>query len=776
MSGYNASNLPNFFQAPVFPPIAPNSIFEEVVANKVQVNDLAVTGTFTANSLEVTSLSSTNFTTDEISTTDIEATNITTTNLTTTNLVASTGSVSGTLTVGALVTPIGNVDSRLEGLLAIQDTLQYYIDNPIEQYSATGTYAIPLASQLYATPSVYADVDGIHIDFLAANPAIAPRALYFLVSLGRGQVCATIPNKSFYNSAVIPIATNTPNTVTLTIKIANSLGISTGVYTYPAPIDVSGCTRNPNLKVVQIIEFSDFHGAIQTTSTDSGVALLMTAFNQERTYGDATFVVSAGDNFGASPPICSLFDEKPAIEALNLMNIDLSTFGNHEHDRKISHLQTMVGMSNFKWTAANYNLVSPMNSGAKTVSEYEVITKNGISVGFVGMNNYETPDVVFAGNMNYPLTPSGTGTLTIAGNTFKANNYLQSLEGVDLSVALLHYGWSTNVDYELGAYGAPIGELITFGREIKGAAVCYGSHTHQNYDSVWPTTKGPMIVGEVLNAGRAYNRTTITVDTLTKQVIGQFQQRILKTDIQSLTPDPAGTALVAYYQALLAPVTDVKIGQVDFVFPNGGSPQIQRSQETALGDFLADICKARFPATNFCIVNGGGIRDSLPAATYTPLNTGYNRPGPTTTGPYDVTKGDCLTILPFGNSMVIATVTGIQLWNALENGVSQWPSAGRFPQISGFKFSFNPALPAFARVQAVTLPDNTPILKDGTTWTIIVNDFMIYGGDGYTMLNPATANFTGVLFVDVFIEKLQANYALGIVTQRPALDGRIVVI
>ena len=78
----------------------------------------------------------------------------------------------------------------------------------------------------------------------------------------------------------------------------------------------------------------------------------------------------------------------------------------------------------------------------------------------------------------------------------------------------------------------------------------------------------------------------------------------------------------------------------------------------------------------------------------------------------DVTLGDAMSSLPFPNNVATTSITGANLWKALENGVSGYPTQGRFPQISGFAFSFDPTRPEGSRVTSVTLPDGTPIPAD----------------------------------------------------------------
>jgi len=64
--------------------------------------------------------------------------------------------------------------------------------------------------------------------------------------------------------------------------------------------------------------------------------------------------------------------------------------------------------------------------------------------------------------------------------------------------------------------------------------------------------------------------------------------------------------------------------------------------------------------------------------------------------------------------------------------------AGRFLQVSGFVYRFNPRQPPGRRVRPVTAADGTPIPPDDRTWTAVTVDFAYYGGDGYTMLNNGT--------------------------------------
>jgi 5'-nucleotidase len=528
-------------------------------------------------------------------------------------------------------------------------------------------------------------------------------------------------------------------------------------------------------KAVQVLQLSDLHGAIEGTSF--GAALLTSNWAADRTANAATISLSAGDNIGAAPPISTEFEELPTIEALNLAKLDVSVFGNHEHDRNIDHLNKMIGASEFQWVVSNYSAgaLDVLKSGTKQAKNYTIINRGGVKIGVVGSNTPETIEQVFPGNLDYKDASGATKTIVINPGVAGVNAAIAEAKaaGADLVIALLHQGWSENAD------GIAKGQLNTLASQIKGAAAIYGGHSHQTFASVIkPSARvAPTVLGQTRHAGVEYTRTQICLRNGT--VVGQSIQHVLRaasatinTSVASTvsTADVATAAMVKKYKDQLSAKLDVKIGQVSATFPRGGSPAVERSGETPMGSYIADLMRAKYK-TDFAIQNGGGIRDTFPARTYVPANTALVRTG---TGPLDVTLGDAFTVFPFGNQIATTVVTGANLWKALENGVGgNYPSDGRFPQISGFKYSFDASKPVGSRIVEVTRLDGTAIAKDSKEYTLTTLDFLIYGGDGYVnVFSPSQAKVQGAL-LDVFVDALKADMTAKKVTQVPAVDGRI---
>ena len=650
------------------------------------------------------------------------------------------------------------------GVFAVAASLLVTMVTPIAQ--ANTVYAKPEAP---TNVTSYLSARGVMVKWKAsvtANPAIT----HYVVSAGSGSCPIIVPATN--NSLVtMPVVVGQPGG-TPVVQAVNAYGFSAAAKSnksYTAA-ELATVASASNIKSVQVLQLSDLHGAIEgSPSTSIGAAVLATAFANDRKNAAATVTLSAGDNIGAAPPISTEFEELSTIESMNLMKFDVSTFGNHEHDRNLAHVQKVIGASDFEWITSNYgdSSLAVLKSGAKAAKSYTIIDRGGVKIGIVGANTDTTIDQVFPGNLDYTDASGIKRTIQIEAGVTGINAAIVAAKqaGADLVVAVIHQGWSENVG------GAAVGILNDMALQIKGAAAIYGGHSHQTFRALVPGKQKIQgtLLGQTRNSGVEYTRSQICVNTDTNKVIGSSIETILKADVATVAADVDTAALVKKYKDQMTGKLDVKIGSVSGVFPRGGTPSVERSGENPMGIYIADLLRAKYK-TDFVLTNGGGIRDTFPAKSYVPVDTKLVRTG---TGALDVTLGDALTVYPFGNQVATTVVTGENLWKALENGVKAWPAGGEFPQISGFKFTFDPTKAVGSRIVSVTKDDGTAIAKDQTVYTLTTLDFIIYGGDGYAnVFSPSKAKVFGAL-LDVFTDALKADLAAGKVTQLPALDGRV---
>lgn len=615
---------------------------------------------------------------------------------------------------------------------------------------------------------------GVVVEWTPATN-VTPAITGYVVSAGAGSCPIFVPAKN-RSLITMPIVIGQPGG-TPVVQAVNAYGFSKPISSNKTfTKEQLANAASPFYKAVQVLQLSDLHGAIEV-GTSFGAPLLVSNWDADRKANPATVAFTSGDNIGAASPISTEFEEMPTIETLNSMKLDVATFGNHEHDRNLAHLQKVIGASDFQWVVSNYSAESlaVLKSGTKQAKNFTIIERGGVKIGVVGSNTPETIEQVFPGNLDYTDTAGAKKTVTIDPGVAGINQAIVEAKGAgaDIVLAIIHQGWQENAE------GLAKGVLNTMASEIKGAAAIYGGHSHQTFATVIPgnVRKAPVVIGQTRNAGVEYTRTQICMKS--GKVVGQSIEHVLKsasTTINTgtlstvITQDVAAAALVKKYKNQLTSKLDVKTGQVSGLFPRGGTPAVERSGETPMGNYIADLMRAKYK-TDFAIQNGGGIRDTFPAKNYIPANTALVRTG---SGPLDVTLGDALTVYPFGNQIATTVVTGENLWKALENGVGgNYPGDGRFPQISGFTFSFDASKPAGSRIVAVTKLDGTAIAKDSKEYTLTTLDFVIYGGDGYVnVFTPSQSKVKGAL-LDLFVDALKADMAAGKVTQLPVADGRI---
>jgi 5'-nucleotidase len=176
-----------------------------------------------------------------------------------------------------------------------------------------------------------------------------------------------------------------------------------------------------------------------------------------------------------------------------------------------------------------------------------------------------------------------------------------------------------------------------------------------------------------------------------------------------------------------------------------------RTEETNLGNFVADAMRARL-GTDIALINGGGIRSERVIP-----------PGP-------LSRRDLAAMAPFGNTVMTLELTGATLRSVLEQALPQRDrEAGGFLQVSGLTVTYDPTAPVGQRVVSVTV-GGAP-LDPGHRYTAAVVDYIASGKDGLTAFRD------GHVLVDAMSAPLLADLLLQTVTSQktiaPQTDGRI---
>jgi 2',3'-cyclic-nucleotide 2'-phosphodiesterase (5'-nucleotidase family) len=216
-----------------------------------------------------------------------------------------------------------------------------------------------------------------------------------------------------------------------------------------------------------------------------------------------------------------------------------------------------------------------------------------------------------------------------------------------------------------------------------------------------------------------------------------------------IAPDPDVEKVVLGWSERVGRELDMVVGRT--AVPLEGRRGRLRTEETNLGDFIADAMRARLK-TDVALINGGGIRSDriIP-------------PGP-------LTRRDLAAMSPFGNVVMTLELTGKMLREVLEQALPQRDrEAGGFLQVSGLTVTYDPALRPGQRVLAMTAA-GAP-LDPTRRYTAAVIDYIAAGKDGLTALRE------GRVLVEAMSAPLLADILLHAVAIQPTIapqtDGRI---
>jgi 5'-nucleotidase len=515
------------------------------------------------------------------------------------------------------------------------------------------------------------------------------------------------------------------------------------------PIKV-GLTEKDAPVAIDVLAINDFHGRLEAGGASGGAAVLSGAVNTFRAANPNTLFVSAGDNIGASTFTSFIQKDKPTLDALNAMKLDVTALGNHEFDQGVSDVVSrVIPASNFPYLAAN---LFDKATGQPAFDQYFVKNVNGIRVGFIGAVTNELPSLV---------SPAGIASIEVRDVTTEVNKVAAQLRDgnpangeSDVTVLLVHEGAAT-ANLADSTNASAFGKIVTGTNASVDAIV--SAHTHQTYNhqvAIPGTTRTRPVIQEA-QYGEALGHLSLSVDPQTKQLLS-ISSEILPLNDKAGKPlypaDPAVSAIVADAVAVARQLGTVKIGDITADFNRakqaGGSEN--RGGESTLGNFVADVqlWATQGAGAEIALMNPGGLRADLRFAS-----TGATDPDG------NLTYQEAASVQPFANTLVTMNLTGAQLKQALEE---QWQPAGasrpflKLGVSTGLTYTYDPTAAAGSRITHVYL--NGVEIAAGDTHKVVVNSFLASGGDNFMTLATGTSKAdSGKVDLQSMVDYFQAH-------------------
>jgi 5'-nucleotidase len=497
---------------------------------------------------------------------------------------------------------------------------------------------------------------------------------------------------------------------------------------------------------VQILAINDFHGSLEPPSGSvgkingidaGGAEYLATHLKEMRKDHEHTITVSAGDLFGASPLLSAMFHEEPTIEAMNLMGLDLNAVGNHEFDNgwhellRVAHGDGLAS-ANFSFLAANV----VVNATGKTLfPAYQIRQFGPVKIAFVGV-------VVQA--VDLLVTADDIEGLTFLPEADAVNALIPELEqqGVRTVVVMIHEGGYPTGDFnECPGISGPIVEIAR--RMHDNVAVVLSGHTHRAYNC----QIGNKLVTSAASNGRLVTDVTLIVDGAHKTMRSARADNVIVTRI--VAKDSEQSALIKRYKDIASPIANRVIGHVS----EDISKLENNAGESLLGRLLAD---AQLEATMASASGAADIAFTNPGGIRTDLSFQSSRAGE---GDGNITFGEAYAVQPFGNRLIMMSLTGDQIIQVLEQ---QFAGCGfdqtRILQISkSLRYSYRKSAYACHKIDRDSITIDQVKLVPDRSYRVVANNFIAEGGDGFSAFKLGTARTIGMIDLDALTNYLSAR-------------------
>lgn len=495
-----------------------------------------------------------------------------------------------------------------------------------------------------------------------------------------------------------------------------------------------------------VLHTNDFHARFEPISAfDSGcsaadntegkcfggTARLITAVAEARARSNNSILVDGGDQFQGTL-FYTYYKGKVAAEFMNKLGYDAMTVGNHEFDDGPEVLRGFMDAVNFPILMSNADVsAEPLLAGK--LAKSTVIERGGEKIGLIGLTPEDTHELASPGkNITF-----GDPVAAVQGEVDKL-----TAEGVNKIIVLSHSGYT--VDLRVAA-------------ETTGVDIIVGGHTNTLLSNTIEGAAGPyptMVNNTAILSAYAYGKFLGELN-VTFNDAGEITEAVGEPLIMdaAVAEDSDTVARIAELAVPLEEIRQKVVAQSAEAID--GSRDNCRAVECQMGNLVADAMLDRVASqgVTIAIANGGGLRSSIDAG--------------------DVTMGEVLTVLPFQNTLSTFQAAGATIVAALENGVSKIEEgAGRFAQVAGLKYTFDPAQPAGARVSDVMVMEGgawVPINGD-TVYGVVTNNYVRNGGDGFKMF--ATDGMNAYDFGPDLAD-VTAEYLVKTGPYTPYLDGRI---
>lgn len=521
-------------------------------------------------------------------------------------------------------------------------------------------------------------------------------------------------------------------------------------------------------KDVVVLFTSDVHCGIDQGFGYAGLAAIRDTMKES----NHVVLVDNGDSIQGEP-VGTMTTGEALIDLMNTVGYDVAIPGNHEFDYGMDRFLELTKKANFPYISANFN-----KDGELIFAPYVIKEFDGVKIAFVGVT---TPKTLTSstpkyfqdeeGNFVYGFMQDETGEKLYAAVQSAVDAARE--EGAAYVIVMGHMGNET--ECQPWTYADVIGNTNGINAFLDG-------HSHDTDQVVMKNKDGEDVIRSACGTklgGVGYLRIAAKDGSLSSGLY-TWDNDVSAPALLGINnyASEAVTAATATLNEKLAEVVaksavDLTINDPEAVDENGKPIRIIRNAETNLGDLCADAYRAMSGA-DVALVNGGGIRVSIPAG--------------------DITLGDILKVHPFGNALCVVEATGQQILDALEWTARAVPGEnGGFLHVSGLTYEIHTYIESSAKADENTMfagvegeyrvknvKVNGEDLDPEKTYTVASHNYLLKnGGDGTNMFMNCTVLQDEVMLDNQVLINYITDTLGGVVGEQyanPYGEGRIVAV
>ena len=437
---------------------------------------------------------------------------------------------------------------------------------------------------------------------------------------------------------------------------------------------------------ITILHTNDMHAFGLESKSVIGYSRIAGYASALKSEGRNVLLLDAGDTFHGQA-WANIEGGAPVARLMSAAGYDAMTTGNHDYDYGVDRLIELAKMVDFPVLAANVKM-----NGAPIFTPFVIKEVAGLRVAIFGL---ATPETLSESD------PAGLAGLSFDDPVSTARRLIdKDLKGrYDLLICLAH----------LGIDGSSAATSISVAKACPEINLIVDGHSHSSLQEEVGANPTKVLIVQADALGQSLGRVDILVSK-DRKILSELPRSLTLATTPDMPSDPKVKAMADAIAAAEEPLFNAVVGQaaMDLV----GVREMVRGRETNLGRLIANAMLMSTGA-DVALMGGGGIRDGIPA------------------GP--ITKRQVYTVLPFGHYLWTTALKGGDLKAVLENGVSRLPAQdGRYPQLAGAIFTFDPARPVGDRVTSITVGGKA--FDPAASYTFCTLDVEMKGGDGYTML------------------------------------------